>query len=59
MEHQYPMGIKGDEMIYLECEGRYIKIKDVNMSVIRKEKVNTPFGDYNSIVVSPKSNNND
>ena len=35
------------------------KIKDVNMSVIRKEKVNTPFGDYNSIVVSPKSNNNE
>ena len=29
------------------------------MSVIRKEKVNTPFGDYNSIVVSPKSNNNE
>ena len=35
------------------------KINNVNMSVISKEKVKTPFGSYNAIVVSPKSNNNE
>ena len=31
------------------------KLKEVNISVLEKEKIKTPFGSYQSIVVSPKS----
>lgn len=34
------------------------KIKNINMNVIGKEKIDTPFGNYNTIVLSPKSNEN-
>ena len=35
------------------------KLKNINMNVIGREKVNTPFGEYNTIVLSPKSDGNE
>tara|TARA_Y100001970_G_scaffold151559_2_gene185640 strand:+ start:596 stop:1300 length:705 start_codon:yes stop_codon:yes gene_type:complete len=35
------------------------KLKNINMNVIGREKVNTPFGKYNTIVLSPKSDENE
>ena len=35
------------------------KLKNIYMSVVSREKINTTFGEYNTVVVSPKSNQNE